>query len=227
MTAPVIEKRFHHANPVADINRAALRDAGVFTVSVMGGPGCGKTSLIDATILRLMPEVHVGVIACDIASRLDADRMIRHSDQVVQVNIGEGGTLDASYIRDALSWLELKWLDVLFIENIGTLVGTPLDLGQDATVAMFSVAAGHDKPAKHPELARAANAVVLSKADLFTAVPFDVSAFWAEVRRINAQARRFEVSALKGTGMDPWIEWLKDPTKPAKPDPAGASRWFG
>jgi hydrogenase nickel incorporation protein HypB len=227
MIAPVIEKRFHHANPVADINRAALRDAGIFTVSVLGGPGCGKTSLIDATILRLMPDVHVGVIACDVASRLDADRMIRHSEQVVQVNVGEGGTLDASYIRDALNWLDLKWLDVLFIENIGTLIGAPLDLGQDATVAMFSVAAGHDKPAKHPELARAANAVVLSKTDLLTAVPFDLQAFWTEVGRVNPLARRFEISALKGNGLSPWITWLKDPTAPPAPGPTDSCQWFG
>ena len=227
MIAPVIEKRFHHANPVADINRAALREAGVFTVSVLGGPGCGKTSLIDATLLRLMPEVHVGVIACDVVTHLDADRMIRHSDQVVQVNVGEKGTLDASYIRDALGWLDLKWLDVLFIENIGTLIGAPLDLGQDATVAMFSVAAGHDKPAKHPELARAATGVVLSKTDLLTAVPFDVQAFWKEVDRLNSDARRFEISALKASGMEAWIDWLKDPTKPVAQERPDGSRWLG
>ena len=227
MTAPVIEPRFHRGNPVADINRAVLRDAGVFTVSLMGGPGCGKTTLIDATILRLMPKVHVGVIACDIASHLDADRMIRHSDQVVQVNVGDSGVLDATYIRDALKWLDLKWVDVLFIENIGTLIGTPLDLGQDATVAMFSVAAGHDKPAKHPELARAASAVVLSKTDLITAVPFDVQAFRNEVSRINPDARRFELSALKGAGMASWVDWLNDPTKPAVAERLDGSQWLG
>src|SRR5215207_6044762 len=135
---------------VAEHNRNLLRQARVFTASVIGGPGGGKTSLIDATIERLMPEVHVGVIACDVASHLDADRLTRHSDQVVQVNVGAGGLLDAAHIRDALECLDLKQIDVLFIENIGTLVGGPLDLGQEATVAIFSVAAGHDKPAKHP-----------------------------------------------------------------------------
>lgn len=227
MIAPVIEKRFHHANPVADINRAALRDAGVFAVSVMGGPGCGKTTLIDATIQQLMPDMHVGVIACDVASHLDADRMIQHSEQVVQVNVGEGGALDATYIRDALEWLDLKWLDLLFIENIGTLVGAPLDLGQDATVAMFSVAAGHDKPAKHPELARAANAIVLSKIDLLAAVPFDLDAFRAEVNRLNPNARHFELSALRGEGIEPWIRWLRGPTRAAAaPRASGRNAMF-
>ena len=224
MIAPVIEKRFLHANPVADVNRKALRDAGIFTVSVLGGPGCGKTTLIDATIQRLMPGVQVGVVACDIASHLDADRLTRHSDQVVQVNVGAGGLLDATYIRDALESLDLKRIDVLFIENIGTLVGGPLDLGQEATVAIFSVAAGHDKPAKHPELTRAATGVVLNKTDLLPAVPFDLAAFRADVQRLNQGARLFEVSALTGNGMDQWVKWLRGPASVEGPE---ASRWFG
>jgi hydrogenase nickel incorporation protein HypB len=224
MKAPVIEKRFHNPDAVADLNREKLRAAGVAAVSVMGGPGCGKTTLIDATIQRLMPEVHVGVIACDIASQLDADRMTRHSDQVIQVNVGEGGALDATYIRDALEWLDLGWLDVLFIEHIGTLIGPPLNLGQEATVAMFSVAAGHDKPAKHPELAKAADAVVLSKTDLLPAVPFELATFRSDIRRLNPHARIFELSALTGIGLDEWVKWI---TEPQKESGAHASRWFG
>ena len=224
MKAPVIEKRFHNANAVSDMNRNALRGANIFSVSLSGGPGCGKTSLIDATIQRLMPEVRVGVIACDIASHLDADRMTRHSDQVVQVNVGEGGILDATYIHDALEWLDLKQMDVLFIENIGTLVGQPLDLGQEATVAMFSVAAGHDKPGKHVELTRAANVIVLNKTDLLPAVPFDLDAFRKDIKRLNATATLFEVSALRSDGLDAWVEWAK---KPSKATPFRASGWFG
>jgi hydrogenase nickel incorporation protein HypB len=208
MKAPVIERRFHHPNPAADLNRKALREAHVFSVSVMGGPGCGKTSLIDATIQRLMPEIHVGVIACDLASHVDADCMTRHSDQVVQVNVGECGVLDATFIRDALEWLDMRWMDVLFIENIGTLVGKPLDLGQDATVAMFSVAAGDDKPAKHPDLVRAADLVVLNKTDLLPVVPFDLNVFRRDVKSINPAAKHFDLSALTGSGLDAWMKWV-------------------
>ena len=221
MIAPVIEKRFHHANPVADLNRQALRDAGIFTVSVLGGPGCGKTTLIDAAIERLMPEVHVGVIACDMTSDLDADRLTRHGDQVVQVNVGASGLLDATYIRDALGWLDLQWIDVLFIENIGTLVGKPLDLGQEVTVAMFSVAAGHDKPAKHPELVRAADVVVLNKTDLLPAVPFDLHAFRTVVKGLNPGARSFELSALTGAGVDEWSNWVSESGQRAHEDESG------
>jgi len=40
----------------AEENRRRLRDAGVFCVSLVGGPGCGKTALLEKTIERLSPE---------------------------------------------------------------------------------------------------------------------------------------------------------------------------
>src|SRR5215217_7272912 len=107
MNPVVIPKRFTEPELIAKLNREQLHKAKVFAVNVIGGPGCGKTSLIDATIERLKPDVSVGVIACDVASHRDADRMIRHSEHVVQVNTGERGTPDASDIRAGLEWLSL------------------------------------------------------------------------------------------------------------------------
>src|SRR4051794_34913233 len=185
MKTLVIEKRTHDPNPVAKSNRAVLHRAGVFTVAIIGGPGCGKTSLIDTTAERLMPEVNVGVIACDVDSHLDADRMARHNDQVVQVNTGDSAVADASHIREAVQCLDLAELDLLFVEHVGTLVGpVTVDLGQDATAVVFSVAAGHDKADKHPDLVRAAGVVLLNKTDLLASVPFDLAAFRADVRRL-------------------------------------------
>lgn len=226
MKAPAVDgKSVQRPHSFADLNRRTLKGAGVATVSVIGGPGCGKTSLIDATIETLMPEVHVGVIACDVASQLDADRMSRHSEQVAQVTTGEGGLLDSGHIRDAIRWLDLRWIDVLFIENVGTLVTpAPFDLGQDVTVAMFSVAAGHDKAAKHPDLVRAADIVVLNKIDLLPSVPFDLDAFRADVSRLNPSARLFEMSALHGEGRQPWLDWVKARVTKRRDQ---ASIWFG
>ena len=225
MKAPIIERRFHDANPVAKMNRQMLSDAGVFTVSLSGGPGCGKTTLIEDCIKRLMPDVKVGVIACDVASHLDADRMLRGSDQVVQVNTGQQGMPDATHIHDGLHWLDLAKIDLLLIENVGTLVGANLiDLGQDATAAVFSVAGGHDKVNKHPELVQSADAVILNKTDLLQAVPFDLQAFRLDVHRHNANATLFELSALNGDGMKQWLEWLVTHLKKHQPK---TSQWFG
>jgi hydrogenase nickel incorporation protein HypB len=226
MKAPVIRHRFHDPNPIAQMNRAALREAGVLTVGLLGGPGCGKTTLIAATVEGLGPGVHAGVIACDIESHRDADRISAISEQVVQVNTGEGGgVIDATHIRDALRWLDLAWLDLLFIEHVGTLAlaGAP-DVGQDATVTMFSVAGGDDKADKHPELVHAADAVVLNKIDLLTAVPFDLSAFRRDVERIKPGCELIELSALKGEGLEQWVAWLRSRVVREAPK---ASHWFG
>ncbi|MCS7033211.1 MAG: hypothetical protein NZ561_04345, partial [Phycisphaerae bacterium] len=45
--------------------RQVLRDADVYSIGIAGGPGCGKTTLLDATITRLLPEISVGVLVCD------------------------------------------------------------------------------------------------------------------------------------------------------------------
>jgi len=198
----------------------------VFAVNVVGGPGCGKTSLIAATIARLAPDVQVGVIACDIASHRDADRIIRHSPDVVQVNTGDRGRPEATDIHAALDWLSLEDIDLLLIENVGTLIGTTeLDLGHDATVAVFSVAGGHDKAEKHAKLVRKADVVVLNKTDLLPAVPFHIDLFRADVRRFNLRAPIFELSALKGNGIDAWLAWLKSHV--ARREIGDTSKWFG
>jgi hydrogenase nickel incorporation protein HypB len=229
MKAPVIERRFHDPSPVARLNRDALRDAGVLTVNILGGPGCGKTSLIAATIERVGHDIHAGVITCDIGSGTrpehDADRLSAASDQVVQVNTGQGGVVEASHIHDALQWLDLQWLDLLFIENVGTLALPGIrDLGEDLAAVVFSVAAGDDKADRHPELVRAADVVLLNKTDLLKSVPFDLEAFEADVRRINPAAHLIEVCALRGDGIDKWVQWLKSQVVHGTPK---ASHWFG
>jgi hydrogenase nickel incorporation protein HypB len=227
MKVDVTRKDAKTASP-AEQNRRTLSDVGVIAVSLLGGPGCGKTTLIDRTIERLKPHVRVGVIAGDPRTRRDADRIARHSEQVVQVNTGDSPCLDATLVRGALGRLDLTSLDLLFIENVGSLTvpAVATDLGQDAIVTVFSVAAGDDKAQKHSDLVRAADAVLLNKTDLFFAAPFDQAAFRDDVRRANPSAELFEVSALSGHGMNAWFDWLVRRVK-HRNGCEDASHWFG
>jgi hydrogenase nickel incorporation protein HypB len=227
MVAPIIDNRFHDANPVAGMNREQLRSRDVHCVTLAGGPGCGKTTLIDATAARLMPGVRVGVITCDVASHCDADRLSLRTEQVVQVNTGDRGPADATHVRDALRWMDLSWVELLMIESVGTLIGPAAqDVGQTVTAVVMSVAGGDDKAAKYPELVVAADAVVLTKIDLLSAVPFDLAAFRADVRRLNPRAELFEVSALRGDGLDRWVAWLRDRTTKARSRGPPVSEWI-
>jgi hydrogenase nickel incorporation protein HypB len=224
MRTPVIRNDTIQASGNSEANRRALQDADIFSISVIGGPGCGKTTLIDATIEKLMPDVHVGVVACDLVSTRDADLMARHSDQVVQINTGEGRALNAGQVHEALNLLDLNWIDLLFIENIGSLTNPAgNDIGQDVTVAIFSVAGGDDKADKHPDLVRCADIILINKIDLLGRAPFDVDAFRADAKRINERAEVIEISALTRK-TDRWFEWLRKRIKKTRHH---ESHWFG
>jgi hydrogenase nickel incorporation protein HypB len=194
---------------LACANHRRLADAGVFAVNLIGGPGCGKTALLQATVARLLLKRRIGVIAADPQSRIDADRLAALGDQVLQIGTGMYGLLTPEQVRSALRRMDLGVLDLLLVENVSSLIGpAQFDLGEDARVAMFSVAAGADKPAKYPDVVRCADVVILNKTDLLAIVPFDIEAFRSNVRRLNPRARVIELSALTGDGLDAWLAWL-------------------
>ena len=205
----VVENVTKLNDEVAEMNRDDFRRAGVFVVDVLGAPGCGKTALIERTIQALSPGTRVGVIVGDLATQRDADRIARHTEQVVQVNTGKTCHLEANHVRRALANIDLTRLDLLFIENVGNLIcPVGFDLGQDVKVGMFSVGGGDDKAAKHPYLVCESSLLILNGLDLVPYVPFDLSAFRDDVQRLKPGARLIELSAKTGDGMEPWLGWL-------------------
>ena len=106
--------------------------------------------------------------------------------------------------------LPLDQVDILIVENVGNLVcPAEFDIGEDAKVAMLSVAEGEDKPAKYPLLFREADAVILSKVDLLPYVPFDVDVFKDITGKLNGNAEILEVSTTGASGYDLWLEWIR------------------
>jgi hydrogenase nickel incorporation protein HypB len=205
----VVENVTRLNDEVAEINRQEFRRAGVFVVDVLGAPGCGKTALIERTIQALSPGTRVGVIVGDLATQRDADRIARHTEQVVQVNTGKTCHLEANHVRRALRDVDLKRLDLLFIENVGNLIcPVGFDLGQDVKVGMFSVSGGDDKAAKHPYLVYESSLLILNQIDLLPYVPFDLPLFRDDVRRLKPGARLVELSAATGAGVEQWDDWL-------------------
>jgi hydrogenase nickel incorporation protein HypB len=209
MQVQVVENVLKLNDEVAAINRQRLRRAGVFTVDLMGAPGCGKTALIEATLQRLRPSMRVGVIVGDLTTQRDADRMAKFTDNVVQINTGKGCHLEAHHVMQGMSRIDIEHLDLLFIENVGNLI-CPIgfDLGQDVKVGMFCTTGGDDKAAKHPYIVLESALLLLNKTDLLPYVPFNLPLFREDIQRLNPHVELMELSAVTGNGMDAWIDWL-------------------
>jgi hydrogenase nickel incorporation protein HypB len=217
MHVSVVQNVLKLNDEIAAMNRQVLRNASLFTIDLIGAPGCGKTALLEKTLQELK-GVRVGVIVGDLTTQRDADRMARFTEQVVQVNTGKGCHLEANHIKEALPHLDLTKLDLLIIENVGNLIcPVGFDLGQDAKVGMFAVSGGDDKAAKHPYIVMESAILLLSKMDLLPYIPFDLDLFRSDIRQLNPNVPLLELSATTGKGMEPWLKWLGERAKQAAP----------
>ncbi len=110
----------------------------------------------------------------------------------------------------ALDELPLDALDVVFIENVGNLVcPVSYKLGEEAVVAVLSIAEGQDKPAKYPALFRRAAVMVLNKLDLAPYCDVDIEALVGDTHTINPQLDILRASCRTGEGLEAWYAWLE------------------
>lgn len=209
-TIEVLEDLLHENDRQADHNRAHFDALGVFAVNLMSGPGSGKTSLLEATIQALPKSLTVAVIEGDMETENDAERIRRHGVPAVQITTGMACHLDAHMVHDALHEMDLRHVDILFIENVGNLVcPASFDIGQHANVLLLSVTEGDDKPVKYPVMVRAADRMLITKMDLLPYVEeFSLARAHAAVREIRSDLSLTELSAKTGQGLGPWLDWL-------------------
>jgi hydrogenase nickel incorporation protein HypB len=113
-------------------------------------------------------------------------------------------------IQEALESIDAAKLDILFIENVGNLVcPVEFDCGEDAKIALLSVAEGDDKPEKYPQLFHLAKAMLINKTDLLPYVDFDLEKAKQLARRLNPDLPVFEISCRRGDGLQLWYDWLR------------------
>ncbi|MCG8370584.1 MAG: hydrogenase nickel incorporation protein HypB [Proteobacteria bacterium] len=193
-------------------NREHFARHGALAINLMSSPGAGKTALLEATIDALGETLKIAVIEGDLETENDAQRIRDKGVPAVQISTGSACHLDAHMVHSALHDLAVDGVDVVFIENVGNLVcPASFDLGQHLNVALLSTPEGHDKPAKYPVMFRAADLVVISKADLLDVLD-DFDPDYAEgcLRQLASSAPVARVSARNGDGMDAWLDWLRE-----------------
>ena len=191
-------------------NREHLARHGVFTVNLMGSPGAGKTAVLEATARALAGRCRLGVIAGDLETERDADRLRAVDIPAAAITTGTACHLDAEMVHTALHDFPANGLDYLFVENVGNLVCPAVyDLGQAINVVALSVTEGEDKPLKYPVMFRKADLVLLTKIDLLPHLELDVAVLESALARVMPRAAIIQLSAQAGQGVAEWVDWLE------------------
>jgi hydrogenase nickel incorporation protein HypB len=191
-------------------NRRYFADRGIFTLNLVSSPGSGKTTLLVRTIEAWQGRTPIAVIEGDQQTSRDADRVRATGAAAIQINTGKGCHLDAHMVGQALEELEPADGGLLLIENVGNLVcPAAFDLGEAHKVVILSATEGEDKPLKYPEMFRAADLMLVNKADLLPYLRFDVDAAIDFARRVRPGLEVILVSAETGQGFDAWLGWLE------------------
>ncbi|MBN1231515.1 MAG: hydrogenase nickel incorporation protein HypB [Anaerolineales bacterium] len=206
----VVENIMNANDNLAAQNRSRLDRAGVFGINIMASPGAGKTSLIEKTMKRLLPDLKVAVIDGDIATSIDADRAAAAGAVAVQINTGGDCHLDAVMLKGALDQLDLDSLDLVIVENVGNLIcPASFQLGTHKNVLIASIPEGDDKPYKYPVMYRGVDAIVVNKIDLLPYIKFNMDYFTNGVKLLNPGVKSFPVSCVTEEGVDDWAAWIR------------------
>ncbi len=192
--------------------RALLGDKGIFYVNLMSSPGAGKTTVLSKLIPLLSGDFRIGVIEADLDSDKDALTIERETGaKVIQIHTAGACHITCQMSLEALEALGTDGLDLIFLENVGNLVcPAEFDTGSDMNLVLLSVPEGDDKPLKYPLMFEVANAVAVTKLDVREIFDFSFDNAVNNIKKRNADADIFFVSASDGEGIDALAQYIKD-----------------
>jgi hydrogenase nickel incorporation protein HypB len=188
---------------LADENKRFLNKNGVRAIDVMGSIGSGKTSLIEKLIQLLKSRYRIAVFKGDLTTTIDAELIARHGVETIAINTGKECHLDANLVKKALKNLNLRSLDLLFIENVGNLIcPAEFPLGSDKRVVVISVTEGPYMVVKHPFIFMEADVVAVNKVDLAEVMNVNVKQLEKDLKTINPKVVVVATNCRTGESVD-------------------------
>ena len=190
--------------------REELKTKGVFLLNLMSSPGSGKTTTLISTINALKDKIKIAVMEADIDSDVDAIK-IKEATGVQSIQLHTGGMchLDAEMTRQGLRGLDLNYVDLAILENVGNLVcPAEFDTGASKNCMILSVPEGHDKPLKYPLMFSICDLVLINKMDVAPYFDFDLDKCIQYIKMRNPNAEIIPICAKTGEGVDKFADWI-------------------
>jgi hydrogenase nickel incorporation protein HypB len=205
-----LEEHLLSANlSLAQENAAFFKRFGIRAIDIMGAIGSGKTSLIKNMIHDLKDKYKIAAFDGDVATTIDADLLAKEGVPVIQITTGKECHLDANLVKKALSKLDPKGFNLLFIENVGNLIcPAEFPLGSGKRLVVISVTEGPYMVRKHPHMFMGTDVVAINKTDLAEIMGIDVTSLSSDVKKVNPKAHVVPTSCRSGDGLSEIISAL-------------------
>ena len=199
----------------ADALREYLKEKGTFVVNLMSSPGAGKTTTLTKLINTLKSEYRIGVMEADIDSDVDAISIAQNTGvKSIQLHTSGMCHLDAGMTKSGLDSIDIKDLDLVFLENVGNLVcPAEFDTGASLDIMILSVPEGDDKPLKYPLVFEKCDLVIINKIDTLEYFDFNLEKCKEWIKRRNKNATIIPISAKTGQGIDQVAEYFRKTIK--------------
>lgn len=195
---------------LAERNRKYLNEAGVYAVDILGSVGSGKTSLVQQMVKQLKGRLRTAAIAGDLTTTIDADRIHEAGAEVIQINTGKECHLDSNLVFQALTELDLKNLDLIFIENVGNLICPgEFPIGAHERIVVVSTTEGPYMVKKHPYIMMEASTIVVNKIDLAEAMGVDIQQLKKDALNLKPGIQVVFTNARTGQGVTDLIRIFK------------------
>ena len=194
----------------AQILREKLKRNKTCMINLMSSPGAGKTSTLLQLAKAFDANLRWAVLEADIDSAVDTEKMVQAGVPSIQIHTGGMCHLDADMARRGLEELDLKNLDLVFLENIGNLVcPAAFDTGAAVNMTILSVPEGDDKPLKYPRMYEKCQLLVINKIDVLDYFDFDKEKVIEYAKMRNPEIEILFVSAKTGEGIPELADWIQ------------------